>query len=324
MRRFGLRYAASLSLCLVASVAHADVKSAAEQFDAGRRAYKAGDFPEAARSFEAAYLDAPNPEALRSAIVARQKAKQLPRAATLAAFAERAHPEDAALAAVGKDVRAAARPTLGVFVVSCTPKCSLAVDGQVGSLTDDTTVSVYLEPGPHKVSVEWPDKRSRAFDVEAAAGATRSETVEQPAAEPAAAVVVAPVPAQRPTPPTPVAPEPSRKPLPKGVFFIAAGLTVAAGAGTLVSGILTLNSPGKEAVRRDCAGLGTDCETYKKGQNAELRTNILLGTTIGLGVVTTAIAFFTDFSGHSRGKARATPFYDPVTRSAGLGVAGRF
>jgi len=99
---------------------------------------------------------------------------------------------------------------------------------------------------------------------------------------------------------------------------------VAAGAGTIVSGVLTLNSPGKDTVRQECAGLGTDCDAYRRGQSAELRTNILLGSTIGLGVVTTAIAFFTDFSGRPRARAQATPYWDPATRAGGLGVSGQF
>lgn len=326
MRRVFCKHAVWLLLCSLSHTAHADVKSAAENFDAGRRAYKAGDFAEAARAFEAAYVDAPNPEALRSAIVARQKAKQLARAATLAAYAERTHPGDAALATVAKDARASANSALGVFSVSCTPKCSVAVDGQLGSLADDTLVSVYLEPGPHTVKVEWSAEGSRSFEVQARAGAEQSETAEKPAPAPTPPAVKEPSPAPVKTPvtPPPAPREPHHKPLPRALFFVGAGLTVAAGAGTIISGIFTLNVPGKDAVRRDCAGQGTDCETYRKGENAELRTNVLLGTTIGLGVITTAIAFFTDFSGHSRGRARPAPFYDPVTRTAGVGLGGRF
>ncbi|RYZ65952.1 MAG: hypothetical protein EOP08_05880, partial [Proteobacteria bacterium] len=156
MRPIVLLRIVAVGAVLLGGVAHADtgnVRSAAEQFDAGRRAYKAGDFAEAARSFEAAYLDAPNPEALRSAIVARQKAKQLARAATLAAYGERTYPGDATLAAASRDVLAAARPALGSFVAACTPKCAVAVDGQLATVTDDTRSVVFLEPGAHSVRV---------------------------------------------------------------------------------------------------------------------------------------------------------------------------
>ncbi len=310
-------------LVATGSPAHADtgnVRSAAEEFDAGRKAYRAGDYAEAGRRFEAAYVDAPNPEALRSAIVARHKAKQLARAATLAAHGERAHPDDAALAAASTEVLAAAKPALGSFVALCTPTCAVVVDGQLGSIVDDTTVTVYLEPGPHRIKVEWPEKGTRAFDVEATPGSLRSETVVRPAASPpppASPVVAPPAPALAPaTPP----PQPARKPLPKGLFVVGVGLTVAAGAATLVSGVLALSSPGKDAVRRACAGLDTSCPQYQSGQNAELRTNVLIGTTVGLAVVTTAIAFFTDFGGRAARRATAVPYVDPITRTGGVSV----
>lgn len=327
MLPLALHRSLALAVVLVAVPAWADtgnVRSAAEEFDAGRKAYRAGDFAEAGRSFEAAYVDAPNPEALRSAIVARQKAKQLARAATLVAHGERAHPGDATLAGASKEVLAAARPAVGTFVAVCTPKCALVVDGQLGSIVDDTTVTVYLDPGPHKVKVEWSDGGSLAFDVDATPGSERTETVERPAPPPAPPPpVVAPPPKAVAPPPQPE-PEPARKPLPKGIFVLGVGLTVAAGAGTIVSGVLTLSSPGKDAVKRDCAGLGTDCATYQKGQNAELRTNVLLGSTIGLAAITTAVAFFTDFGGRSARQAMVVPTVDPVTRAGGLSFSGRF
>lgn len=325
MRTSSLAYV--LCSAVLATPALADtgnVRSAAEQFDAGRKAYRAGDFAEAARSFEAAYVDAPNPEALRSAIVARQKAKQLARAATLVAYGERAHPGEPTLAAASKEVLGIANAGLGSFVATCTPKCSLVVDGQLGSIVDDTKVTVYLEPGPHKVNVEWAEKGRREFEVEAAPGSQRTETVERPAppVAPAAPPVVAAAPALVALP-GPSA-EPARKPLPRGVFFFAAGITVATGVATAVSGVLTLGSPGKDAVRRDCAGQGTECPTYQRGQSAELRTNVLLGASLGLAAVTTAIALFTDFGGRPKARARAVPFADPATRTGGVSFSGRF
>ena len=67
--------------------------------DRGRRAYLAKDFEQAAVHFENAYRDAPRAETLRLAIRARRDAKQLARAATLAAIAQQRYPDDAALEA---------------------------------------------------------------------------------------------------------------------------------------------------------------------------------------------------------------------------------
>ncbi|MFW5739668.1 MAG: hypothetical protein ACOC1F_04820, partial [Myxococcota bacterium] len=59
------------------------LKLAAEEFDAGRRAYKLEHYARAATHFENAFRDAPSPQALRMAIRARKEAGHLARAATL-------------------------------------------------------------------------------------------------------------------------------------------------------------------------------------------------------------------------------------------------
>ena len=56
------------------------LKAAADEFDAGRRAFKNGQFENAAVYFENADRDAPSPEALQSAIRARKDAGDLVRA----------------------------------------------------------------------------------------------------------------------------------------------------------------------------------------------------------------------------------------------------
>ena len=116
------------------------------------------------------------------------------------------------------------------------------------------------------------------------------------------------------------------RPLGPAVFFVAAGVTVAAGAATIVSGIATQNDPGPDAVRRECAGQGPSCPLYQEGQDAETRTNILLGATIGAAVVTGVIGlFFTQWSsssstaGHLQKRSAR-----PVLHLSPLGLDGRF
>ena len=67
----------TLSGASVAAAPEADrLKTAAEEFDAGRRSYKIKDFENAAAHFENADRDAPSPEALQSAMRARKEAQQ--------------------------------------------------------------------------------------------------------------------------------------------------------------------------------------------------------------------------------------------------------
>src|SRR6185503_5462129 len=80
------------------------LKIAAEEFDAGRRAFKVKDFENSAVHFENADRDAPSPEALQSAMRARKEAGQMARAATLAALALSRYPNDKAVVDFAKQV----------------------------------------------------------------------------------------------------------------------------------------------------------------------------------------------------------------------------
>src|SRR5216683_7492913 len=74
------------------------LKIAAEEFDAGRRAFKTKDFENAAIHFENADRDAPSPEALQSAIRGRKEAGQIARALTLSAWGLARYPNEKAFA----------------------------------------------------------------------------------------------------------------------------------------------------------------------------------------------------------------------------------
>jgi hypothetical protein len=107
------------------------------------------------------------------------------------------------------------------------------------------------------------------------------------------------------------------------VFFVGAGLTVVAAGVTVWSGIDTQNSPGTDRVREECAGKGTDCPLYQDGLAKERRTNVLIGVSAGLGVVTGVVgAFFTDWSGgDSKEAARKRSVAARVEPWVGLGPA---
>lgn len=288
------------------------LKAAAEEFDRGRRAYLAKDFEQAAGHFENAFRDAPSKETLRLAIRARRDAKQPERAATLAAVAEEKYAGDAPTVELAKETLAEASPLLAEYVVECASPCTIAVGARVVSQSDALRHRVYLAPGAHELGVSFQQGGSVSKRVDGAKGSSTSLAFEPPPAE--AAPAPPPGAAVPPAPPE----SPPDKPLGPVVFFVAAGVTVAVGAATIVSGIATVNDPGRDAVRRECVGQGEACPLYQQGQDAETRTNVLLGVTIGAAVVTGVVGlFFTQWSS-------SPPARRAGVRLSPLGLTGRF
>jgi hypothetical protein len=299
-RRVVVAMVGAVAMALVAPRARADepspdrVRAAAEEYDKGRRMYLAGDYDSAATHFENAWRDAPRGETLRSAIRARVSAKQPARAATLAAYAQVKYASEAPILETANKTLADAGPTLFALTVKCTPECAVLSDARLASLTESTQQTIYLDPGAHDVVVAWSGDRSEKRKVTAKAGAKEELVLQAP---PMPVKPPPPPPAQPPTSPPPDKREVATKPLPPIVTYVGAGLTVVAGGITIWSGVDTLNNPGKDAVRRDCVGQDESCSTYQKGRSAQLRTNILIGVTAGLGVATGVIAiFFTQWS----------------------------
>jgi len=314
------------------SAAHADevqpsaerIKAAAEEFDRGRRAYLAKDFEQAAGHFENAFRDAPSKETLRLAIRARRDAKQPARAATLAAVAQERYPSDAQTVQIAKETLAVTSPELSEYVVRCAAPCAIAADHRVVSQADALEHRIYLDPGAHELGVSFQQGGSLSRRVEAARGTSTPLAFEPPppAPSPGASSV------EGEKPPPPPMEKAKEKPVGPAVFFIASGVTVAVGAATIVSGIATQNDPGPDAVRRECAGQGVSCPLYQAGQDAETRTNILLGATIGAAVVTGVLGlFFTQWSSSASSSTSASlQKRSPRSRLylSPLGVGGRF
>ena len=318
----GLRRAAvaiGLGLALAATPARADdnadrIRTAAKEFDEGRRLYLENQFEQAAIRFENAYVDAPRAEQLRNAIRARRAAKQYARAATLAQLALDQYESDAATAQLANETLAEAAPRVHAVILACDPKCAVASGGRTLSLVDARIQRVFLDPGKQELVVSFGE-RTRQVKIDAKAG-EKSELSLKPPDAPAAP----PSPAPRTAPPPHAAA--SGKPLGPLVFVVLAGVTAIGGGATIVSGLDAKSNPGADAVKRDCVGLGESCPTYQRGRDAQLRTNILLGATAGLAVVTAVVGiFFTQWSApepsYTRDKSarfRITPF----------GVSGQF
>jgi hypothetical protein len=300
------------------------IRSAAEEYDAGRRAFNEGKFDEAAIHFENAFHDAPAAAAIRNAIAARNKAGHLARAATEAALAQTKYPDDAPTRDMVKSVLADLEPKLHKVILSCTPECGVVVDGRAVSLEDATRVVFYLDPGDHEVGVGWSDDRTKSVRVSARAGGKTELSLEAPAPKPKPAETAM---TGTTTPTQPIdrpVEQPSRKPFGPAIFIIGSVLTAGGVVATIISGVDTLNNPGTEKVKMACVGKGESCPEYQQGVQAQTRTNIILGATIGVGVATAVVGLLlTQWSSPAAKAAKIRPVV-AVGETSQIGLQGSF
>ena len=311
------------ALCVLASTstnARADdtppnaerLRSAASEYDAGRRAFGEKDYEGAATHFENAFHDAANASALRSAIRARRKAGQLARAATLATLAASRYPKDAATVAVVREVLKESHAKLDHVTLHCTPDCGVAADGRAISIEDGPDCIFYVEPGDHALVVSWSADRNKTANLTATAGGEDTLSFEAPPVAPAPApVVVAP-------PPTP--PPAATKPLSPVFFYVGAGLTAVALGITVWSGVDAESNPGAAAVKRDCVGQGTSCPEYQQGLSEQTRTNALIAPTAAMGAATAVVGVF--FTRWSSGTADGPPPAPPPVQGSFVPLPG--
>jgi hypothetical protein len=291
------------------------IRSAAEEFDKGRRSFLAKEFEQAALHFENAYRDAPRAESLRLAIRSRREARQLARAATYAAMALERYADDAPTVQLAKDVLAEASPASHDLTVECRSACSLTEGGRVLSDGDAVRHRVFLDAGPHAIGVAF------------AQGAVTLDVVARPGGRDVFPVSSPP---ERVSPPPPVAPSKpatpfaarGNKPFGPVVFFVAAGVTLAVAGATVASGIDTQNNPGADAVRRECAGKDETCPLYQQGLQSELRTNILFGVTGGAALATTVVGLL--FTRWTSASAAVVPALGATATGGTAGLSGRF
>lgn len=301
------------------------IKSAAAEYDLAVRAYGDNKFEEAAIHFENAFRAAPDAQPLRNAIRTRRQAGQLARAATLAALALDRYASDEKTMTTAKETLADADPKLHRVTLSCDVPCEVAVDRKMVTVEEGfTKAKLYFEPGPHSLVVSWPGDRSKEVKIDGKPGTREDVSLTAP-----------PMPEKPPenppvaqTPPVtgPPPPPPSTKPFGPAVFGVMFGLTAVAGGVLIWSGVDTLNNPGADAVRTQCVGLGESCPAYKTGLASQLRTNVLIGVTGGLGLLTGVVGLF--LTQWSSPKKDAEPSVSPavsLTPSGGsVGLTGRF
>jgi tetratricopeptide (TPR) repeat protein len=252
---------------------------AAENFDRGAKAFARGDFRRAAEAFEAAYRLGPRPDVLWNAAQAWQRAGEAARAATLYARYLREAPPAAPDRGAATAQLAALSPRLARVEVHGDNLEQLAVD----DVPSQETI-VYVSRGAHVVSAVVggrPVRKTQAVE----AGDVVSVVLETPAV---VEIIPAP-PSSLPAARVSLSPEPPPRPAHTGwspwVFVGSASLAAAAVGLTIGSGIDT------DASLKTFDAHGTPAN-LRTGQEKELRTNILLGTSVALGLLTAATALW--------------------------------
>ncbi len=260
---------------LAAPPAEAD-RTAARHFADGQKAFAAGDYPHAGDEFEAAYRDKPHHAPLWNAARSWQRAGEEVRAANLFARYLREAPADAPDRDQANASLRALTARLGRIEPHAAGVEKLRLDGK----TVDAPV-LYVAPGEHVAEGDDGGVRVRKV-VTVRAGEQVSVTVA-PDARPSP--VLGP-----PRGGEPNERGPSRKPLSPIIPVVGGVLTAVVGGLTIASGLDTVS-------KRD-AFLGDKTQDrLDTAFSSQSRTNVLLGTTIGLGALTAVVAvFFTDWS----------------------------
>lgn len=245
-----------------------DRRQAAKDFAEGDRAFKDGDFRQAAESFERAYHRVPHHSALWNAARAWHRAGELARAANLYARYLREAPPNA------RDRNSAQRAVNDLSTRLA--RLEIHATDDIGSLKLDgeplDARSVFVTPGAHVVEGRTRDDRP----VREAQTVEPGDVVSIALAPPA---VLAP----KEPPPAPPAAHPAHGWSPIIVYFGGA-LTLALAGITVWSGIDTLQQ--KDAFDRSPTQNNLDV-----GRQKESRTNVLIAATSGVAALTALTAF---------------------------------
>ncbi|AKU96895.1 hypothetical protein AKJ09_03559 [Labilithrix luteola] len=281
-------------------------QAAAKAFEQGQKAFKTGDYRKAGEKFEQAYELAPHPSPLWNAARAWHRAHEPMRAANLYAKYLRIAPEGArdrnhAISGL-KELSA----KLGLLTINATDVTDIRVDGKPieGS-------SLYVLPGEHIIEGRATDAPIRVTRVIGAGEAMSVALVPPPPVVERVVQRVEEKPEDR-------KPEqfksesfvPSKRGVSPTWFYVAAGVTVVVGGVATWSGLDTLN-------RKDDFVSAPDQAKLDDGRSSQTRTNILLGATAGLAVVTVVLALVVDW----RGEPVTGPVHVGFT---GNGVGGTF
>lgn len=241
-----------------------DRKTGQREFAEGQRAFAKRDYRHAAESFESAYKHAPHPDALWNAARSWARAGEKARAANLYAKYLDQAPAKARDRNSATDALRDLSSQLAKLEIHATDVEDVTVDGDAveGS-------SVYVTPGTHVIQGHHGGEDVQKSQ-EAAAGAVVSVALVPP-----------------PPPPKPSEPPPEHRSHGISPGWVIAGVALTAGAGATLawSGIDTLNE------KKSFTAMPTQ-EKLEAGRTKQLRTNVMIGVTAGLGAITLGLAAF--------------------------------
>lgn len=248
-----------------------DRRQAGKDFSDGDRAFKAGDFRAAAEAYERAYKRMPHPAALWNAARAWHRSGDLARAANLYARYLQEAPAGARDRNSAQKALAEVAPKLGHLQIHASGLTGVKVDGD--PLAAD---EVYVTPGAHVVEAQTSDGHVARQSQNVDAGDTVSVAL--------VASNDAPAPTTNPaaTPPAETGGGRSWSPI---VVYFGGAVTLALAGITVWSGVDTLS-------QKDAFDKNPTQQNLDSGQQAQTRTNGLLGATIGVGLLTGAAAVF--------------------------------
>ena len=270
-----------------AAPASADDKKAAKAFADGQAAFEAGDFRRAAGLFETAYATKPHHSALWNAAKSWQRAGEDLTAVNLLERYLKEAPTDAVNRAEANQALAAIEKRVGRIQLQIVTVSNAALDGNPAK-----EGLSYVAPGEHVLTADDQGKTMRKV-VPVKAGEIVSVTLahEEP---PKPKVIVV----EKAVPTKPLSP-----------WFVVGGgvLTAGATAATIYFGLQTLK-------QRDdvVAAWQHDQNQINEANSTQLKTNLALGATIGLAVITTAVAiFFVDWNGSKKEEKKAAWYTMP-------------
>lgn len=299
----------AIALVIVASTTRAfaqesdeDRKAAAKLFGEAQKAYREGDFRHAAEAFEGAYKKAPRLPPLYNAARAWQKGGELVRAANLYASYLRKAPPSAPDRNSATSALRDLETKLARLELHAADIADLKVDGVAVDVEDQqpNALVIYVTPGSHVVDGTRGGKAVHEQPT-ATAGTSMS-------------VVLAVVEAPQVVQPVVVAEKPRGGGLSPIVVIIGASATAIAGGFLIWSGIDTENQRSTFDANPTQANLDT-------GKSDQTRTNVLLGVTLGLGVITGVTAIFVDWKGSKKPESARVRF---IPGLGGGMIAGTF
>ncbi|HEY8042574.1 MAG TPA: tetratricopeptide repeat protein [Polyangiaceae bacterium] len=249
-----------------------DRRQAGKDFADGDRAFKEGDYRQAAESYERAYQRAPHHSALWNAARSWHRAGELARAANLYARYLREAPPGARDRNNAQKALGELSSKLARIEVHATDVSDVKIDTQPVDAP-----SVFVTPGAHVIEGRTKDDRPvrEAHTVEA--GDVVSVALVPPGVTPAPAPVPAPAPEPEPPPS-------SRRWSPIFVYFGGA-VTLALAGITVWSGLDTLQ-------QKDAFDKAPSQDSLDVGRQKQTRTNVLIAATGGVAVLTAVAAVF--------------------------------